>query len=101
MNTSFPFAAKINAPAKKTGMEMMMDAAMKAAGLDPAAINRQIAQVGDIVAMFKAQLDRIEAQNAEIIEICKVGNARIDMLLAKMEANSNGQQVEIPGRSGT
>lgn len=53
------------------GMDMMMQSLFGALGLDKEKVNQAIAQTGQIALEAKAQLDRIEKQQSEILEILR------------------------------
>jgi hypothetical protein len=69
-----------------SGMEMAMTAMCKMAGVDPANVKKQISDMSDLVIAFKAQLERIEAQQLVIMNHLGV---------------ENGQELRKPADNGT
>ena len=80
-----------------SGKEMMLHSLIKAFGIDPEAITKDIASVGQIMADIKATLVRVEAQNERAL-------ARLDALdatiLARLDSGGHSQS-EANGLANT
>lgn len=73
-----------------SGMEMMVNALVKAIGLNPEDIVKQAHEIGSTVIALKAQLDRIE-HKLDALHIGKL-TAEIDLEIEKEERTINGTE---------
>lgn len=86
------------------GMNMMVRNLMAAMGLDPEKIASEVANFGQIMAKWQGQMDRIEANQADLFRIVteqdhERRNAIASAALARIDAGKpgdNGTPVAIP-----
>lgn len=73
-----------------SGMEMMVNALVKAIGLNPEDIVKQAHEIGSTVIALKAQLDRIE-HKLDALHVSRL-TAEIDLEAEQLERDINGTE---------
>jgi len=73
------------------GLDMMMESIIKGMGLNPDDIKKKVAEFGELVVAFKAQMDRIEAQNAEIISLLRMNGVEHGPQETRRIGNGSGE----------
>jgi hypothetical protein len=83
-----------------SGIQQAMMAALQSAAANlPPEIQENILQIGQKVAMFQAQLDRIEQQNADIIRLLST-TGKPNGTAHAIDDQSGGDVARLSGPSG-